>query len=166
MAPSIAWRWGIFAPVLLLASVAEYRAVSIDAAGQLRITSSTNQEMLAPKLDGQIAFDAPAISDDHRTVGWLAQYPDPTLGGSAGTPLSARLVLYREDRIARTFTTDQTFWDWKFRDAGKRVAYSTGPTHGGASECVLRHTGSGKVIARWPVAPGAKPPAWAGSLRR
>jgi hypothetical protein len=76
------------------------------------------------------------------------------------------LVLYRNGRILRRFDTDQVFWDWQFQNGGNRVAYSTGPTHGGAAECALVDASSGKVIARWSVTPNATAPTWAEPLRR
>jgi len=78
--------------------------------------------------------------------------------------LAAELVLYQQGHVIRRFTTDQTFWDWKFRNGGKQVAYATGPTHGGASQCLLRDISSGRVVARWMVTESGPPPAWAKDL--
>lgn len=81
-------------------------------------------------------------------------------------PLAGSLVLYRAEKILNQFATEQVFWDWQFRDDGKRVAYSTGPTHGGAAQCVLREVDSGRVTETWPVAQGEKAPLWAEGLRK
>ncbi len=88
-------------------------------------------------------------------------YPDPP-----GDPLAGKLVIYRAGQMLHTFTTVQVFWDWQFQDGGKRVAYSTGPTHGGAAQCVLRDVDSGHVVARWLVHSGNQPPAWSLDLRQ
>lgn len=159
--------------ILLLCAAAampadsSYRSVSIDDSGRLHIVTSSGQEILPPKLRAQIAFGGPRIAPDGRTVGWLVLYPDPTAPGgtSAGDPLAGALALYRDGRIIHTFDTDQIFWDWQFLDGGKRVAFSTGPTHGGAAECVLRDVDSGKLLAAWHVNNGEEPPAWAKDLR-
>ncbi len=107
-------------------------------------------------------------------VGWLAAYPDPNY--EKGRFLNGDLVLYQNGRILHEFSAPQVFWDWQFRDGGKRVAYSTGPTHGGAAQCVLRDVHSGRVISRWLVTsaqnggtsrfvPPGRPPTWAETLR-
>ena len=116
------------------------------------------------KLGGQVSFGDPTISRDHRTVGWLVMYPDPTIVYYKGAEIAFKLVIFRAGRVLHTFTTEQMFWDWHFQDGGKRVAYSTGPTHGGAAECVLRDVDSGRTVAHWWVKKGSEPPAWAQTL--
>jgi hypothetical protein len=74
-------------------------------------------------------------------------------------------VLYRAGRVIQNFPTEQTFWDWQFQDGGKRVAYSTGPTHGGAAQCVLRDVDTGKIVDRWLPKEGPDAPPWAVTLR-
>jgi hypothetical protein len=145
---------------------ADYRSVSVDESGQLHIVLDSGKQILPPKAQGQVSFADPAISPDRRTAGWLAMYPDPTIADDARGQLPFSLVIYRGGRVLHTFNTGQMFWDWQFQDGGKRVAYSTGPTHGGAAECVLRDVDSGRTIARWRVREGADPPAWARALHR
>ena len=106
------------------------------------------------------------ISPDAQTAGWLAMYPDPAIVYYEGAQIAGKLVIYRAGRVLHTFTTEQMFWDWQFRDGGKRVAYSTGPAHGGAAECVLRDVDSGRTLGRWRVKPGSGPPVWARTLRQ
>jgi hypothetical protein len=138
-----------------------YRSVSLDRDGQLHIVLDSGKEVLAPKLKGQMAFDDPYISPDRRTVGWLTLYPYP---GQA--PLAGRLVLYRGGKVLQNISTGpQVFWDWQFQDGGKRVAYSTGPTHFGAALCSLRDVDTGKIIEEWDVHGGKEAPAWAFGLR-
>ena len=142
-----------------------YSSATVDSNGQLRIVPKSGKEILPAKITGQQAFDSPAISPDGRTVGWLALYP------FENTQLAGTLVIYRAGRVLHTFTAAQVFWDWQFREGGKLVAYSTGPTHGGAAECVLAEVDSGKIVERWAVPPSpegheAEPPLWAQTLRR
>lgn len=113
-----------------------------------------------------MSFGNPAISPDRLTVGWLAMYPDPSAAGNEGAQIPGKLVLFRGGRVLHRFTTEQVFWDWRFRNGGNEVAYSTGPTHGGASECVLRAVVSGRVASRWRVRNGPAPPAWARDLHQ
>ena len=152
----------------LFATDPAYRSVSIDEGGQLHVLLESGKEILPKKTQGQLSFDAPMISTDSRTIGWLAMYPYPASPDADyhGAPISGGLVIYRAGRVIHTFTTQQIFWDWQFRDGGKRVAYSTGPTHGGATECVLRDVESGREVAKWWVTSDGEPPSWARDLRR
>ena len=149
--------------ILAMAAVAaaQYQTVSIDDRGKLLIGLDSGKTIEAPKFRGQGAFAKAAIAGDRTTVGWIAMYPNEAVGEIAG-----RLVLYRKGRILHSFATEQVFWDWQFRDGGKRVAYSTGPTHGGAAECVLRDVDSGRVVARWQIRNGGEPPDWAKNLHQ
>jgi len=153
------------AALALLAGGPAYRSVSVDESGQLHIVLDSGKEVLPRKIREQVSFGAPLVSPDRRAVGWLAMYPQPAVN-YVMPPIPGKLVIYRAGRVLRTVPTDQVFWDWHFQDGGKRVAYSTGPTHGGAAECVLRNVESGKVVAHWWVRPGSEPPTWARNLRR
>jgi hypothetical protein len=152
----------------LLATDPTYRSVSVDNSGQLHIVLESGQESLPKKTQGQVSFDSALISTDFRTIGWLVMYPFPDPPGSdhSTNPISGGLAIYRAGRVIHTFTTQQVFWDWQFQDGGKRVAYSTGPTHGGASECTLRDIRTGKIVARWRVKSPTEPPPWARDLRK
>jgi hypothetical protein len=139
----------------------QYRSVSIDEKGQLHILLSSGRQILPQKLADQVSFSDPRLSRDHRTVGWLADYPNP----DASYPYSGDLVLYQSGHVLRKFSTGQTFWSWEFANRDRDVAYCTGPMHGGASECELRSLTSGHLLARWVPDDKAEPPAWAKSLR-
>ncbi len=154
-------RTAVLALAMAAIGAAQYRTVSIDDRGTLHIGLDSGKTIEAPKFPGQTAFAKAAIAADHRTIGWLAIYPNETIG-----PIAGRLVLYRSGRVLHSFATEQVFWDWQFRDGGKQVAYSTGPTHGGAAECVLRDVDSGRVVARWQTRSGGEPPDWAKNLHQ
>ena len=147
--------FAFLAALPLLAAAATYTSVSVDGRAQLHIFTSTGGEMQPKKSPDQTGFDSPLISPDRHTVGWLVLYDS----------IAGKLVLYRDGRVLHTFDTDQVFWDWQFQENGTRVAYSTGPTHGGAAECVLRDVDSGRIVARWTVGTGT-PPGWARDLRQ
>jgi hypothetical protein len=74
-------------------------------------------------------------------------------------------MIYRAGHTIHTFSTQQSFWDWQFQGGGKRVAYSTGPVHGGAAQYVLRDVNSGRIVARWSVG-SDELPSWAQGLRQ
>jgi len=144
----------------LVSADLSYRSVSIDSAKRLQIELDSGRVIKIARSKGQAEFGDPAISPDHRTVGWLVTYSN---GGDLAD-FSPELVLYRAGHIIHRFESIM-FWDWQFQDGGKRVAYSVGPTHGRASDCVLRDVDSGKVVAEWAVKEGENPPAWASTLR-
>ncbi|MFZ0745039.1 MAG: hypothetical protein WAM85_11575 [Terracidiphilus sp.] len=144
----------------------EYRSATVDErTGQLHIVSASGRRVVAPKDRDQIAFGQAIISPDRGTIGWFELYPDPTAFEYKASLLAERLVLFRNNQILHRFESDQVFWDWTFVDGGTKVAYSTGPTHGGASECVLRDVESGTVLTQWDVGSGSATPEWARSLR-
>jgi hypothetical protein len=145
-------------------TVQRYSSVRIDSNRDLHIVLATGREVIPQMEKGQISYSEVSISADHTTVGWLADYPDPTVTYYRGATIAGELVLFRSGRFLRRIPTDQVFWDWKFVDQGRKVAYSTGPTHGGAAECVLRDVDSGAVLARWNVDRKGTPPDWARSL--
>jgi hypothetical protein len=143
------------------AETPQYRSVRIDEKGQLHILLSSGGQILPPKLTDQVAFSDPLLSGDHRTVGWLADYPDP----DASYPYSGDLVLYRSGHVLRKFSTEQTFWSWRFANGDRDVAYCDGPAHGGARQCELRSLTSGHLLAQWIPDDKVDPPAWAKNLR-
>jgi hypothetical protein len=144
-----------------------YRAVFVDAGGQLHIVLSSGKQILPEKIEGQVSFDSPLISPDGHTVGWLIMYPYPVPPGSDWhpKPIPGGLALYRANHVIHTFTTQQAFEDWQFRDEGKNVAYATGPAHGEVGlECVLRDVESGRIVDKW-VMPDGEPPSCTRDLR-
>lgn len=144
----------------------KYVSTNIDRHGKLHITLASGKDVLAPSSNGQVGFGSPQISPDRRTVGWLVMYPYPRPGntGYVPDPIPEALLLYRNGHVLRTFKTDQIFYDWQFWRGGSEVAYSTGPTHGGAAEVLLCDITSGKVLARWFPGTG-NPPDWAKDLQ-
>jgi len=147
------------------AETTRYRSVLIDEKGQLHILLSSGGQILPQKLYDQVTFGEPLLSQDHRTVGWLAYYPYPGASAASVDPIPGRLVLYRSGHVLQSFPTGQIFWSWQFVNSDRDVAYCTGPTHGDAGQCNLRSIKSGRILAQW--FPDAKvdPPAWAKDLR-
>jgi hypothetical protein len=148
----------------LLSDDAIYRSVRVDNEGRLHIIPESGKEILRNKSRGQTSFDDPKISPDGRTVGWIGGYRNPN--GPDFADIALELVVFRAGRILHRFDSEFFYWDWEFQDGGKRIAYSFGPQHGGATGCVLREVLSGRVIARWEVHEGSKPPDWAKELDR
>lgn len=53
-----------------------YAEASVDDAGDLRIVTSDGRAIVVRKEPEQVGFDRIAISQDGRSVGWLAMYPN------------------------------------------------------------------------------------------
>ena len=164
------WRTILLLPLIVAlpfaASGAKYQSVLVDESGQLHIVLDSGNEVLPRKTRWQVSFANPVISPDRRTVGWVVMCPDPSFPDYQGAQLACNLVVYRAEFILHTFQAEPVLWDWRFQDGGKRVAYSTGPTHGGAAECILRDVNSGRIVSRWRIREGFEPPVWAKTLRR
>lgn len=143
-----------------------YQSTSIDRSGSLHLFLGSGQNVLAPREKGQVGFEAPSISSDGKTVGWLELYPFPRIKnkGYDPGPIAGALIMYRNGHIIQKFTTEQVIWDWHFWHGGNEAAYSSGPTHGGAAQAFLRDVTSGKVLERW-IPANAHPPEWAKGLR-
>lgn len=146
----------------LFAAGPVYRSASIDGNGQLRIGPAFGKEIVPRRLPTQTAFSDPRIAPNGRAVGWLVEYPNCCT--SYDIPL--KLAVLNSGRVRHLFGGSQMIWDWDFKDDGRNVAYSTGPTHGGAAECTLADVETGKIVAHWWVRDDQTPPVWAQSLRR
>ena len=96
-----------------------------------------------------------------RWAGWQ-NIPIPAIPAAR---FRANLSSTAAEAIFQTFDTEQIFQDWQFQNGSSRVAYSTGPTHGGAAECVLRDVETGKLLDHWYPKEGGKAPDWAANLR-
>src|SRR5437868_13894411 len=68
----------IAALVAANATVAQviYRRAHIDGAGELHIIMADGRAIVPRKKAEQVGFDQAAISADHRSIGWLALYPN------------------------------------------------------------------------------------------
>ena len=141
-----------------------YQSVQLDSAGQLSITLSSGTILSPPKLQDQLSFSQALISGDDRTVAWLANYADPSAPQDSSARIAGRLVLYRAGHVLRSFRTDQTFWSWHFVHQDRDIAFCTGPTHGGASQCELHRLGSGHLQATWDTHSAGDPPLWVQGL--
>jgi hypothetical protein len=53
-----------------------YASAAIDDQGRLRIVTKGGREILPEREDGQVGFRRPRVSDDGRSVGWLAEFPN------------------------------------------------------------------------------------------
>jgi hypothetical protein len=146
------------------AKTTQYRSALVDEKGQLHVALISGGETLPPKFHNQVAFGEALLSQDRRTVGWLAYYAYPGDSDHAADPIPGRLVLYRYGHVLRSFTTEQVFWSWRFAHRDHDVAYCTGPTHGGGGECELRDITSGHLLARWFPDGKGNPPVWARDL--
>ncbi len=136
----------------------------LDADGNLHIIDSRSREFVAPKKDDQADCRSPKIAEDKRTVGWLAEYPNP--GTSYPIPLS--LLIYRDGKIIREIRPNNALaiWDWRFLKSGTEVAFWSGRTHGNfVPHFELRDVRSGRLLAEWDGHVYEPHPAWVSGLK-
>ena len=121
------------------------RAV-LDSANGLRITTTTGRTIIPARDTAQVGFAAPAISANHRRIGWLALYPNCC----TSYPIPLRLVV-RTDETERVFDgSGLPVWRWAFVDDGRRVAFRQTPVHGDApAHYELRDIDTGKLVAAY-----------------
>jgi hypothetical protein len=135
----------------------------IDQRGRLHVVTSQGRELVPALEKEQVGFEKVAISQDRRTVGWLATFPNCC----TTYPVALKLVVRRGGR-ERTFTgNDLAFSRWAFSDAGTRVAFEQETVHGGLGvHYELRDVSTGRLVASFD--PGGRaaagPPAWVRNL--
>jgi len=123
---------------------ARYRRADIDSAGQLRIVLSNNRVLRPSKDSGQVGFEQVAMSADHRTVGWLALYPNCC----TSYPIPLSLVLLRADGSRTVINDDLPIWQWAFAADGRSVAIRQAPVHGAApTSYERRDIRTGRLLA-------------------
>lgn len=113
---------------LACSEAASFRSVQLSADGkQLTVTRSDGTSFEAPRLGDQDEFGSPAISADHRAVGWLALYPG--VGASYSMPLE--LVVLDTDGHLQRFSGDfGMVFGWCFHPRRHAVIYQVRLPHG------------------------------------
>lgn len=135
-----------------------YLAASVDAKQRLHVTTADHRELMPPLEGRQVGFDRPAISKDHRSVGWLAMFP----GCCTAYPLPVELDVFKGGRIVRRFKGDgRAIFRWAFEDGDTRVALYQDFPHGqGGGHFELRDLATGKLVARYDKPPSLAAPQW------
>lgn len=128
-----------------------YSNASIDNAHQLRLVTTAGKTIVPPKDSGQVGFELALISDDRRSVGWLALYPNCCTTYS----IPLKLVVRTPGRVRVFDGSGFPIWRWAFIDDAKLIAYRQGPVHGdGPSHYELRDLQSGKLIDEYDMQAG------------
>jgi hypothetical protein len=153
--------------VALCAAIAAAQSVKIarayaDGSGALHVVTANGQDIAVPKEKGQIGAEEIKITDDHQTLGWIVVYPNPGPDRS-WEKLYGELVLWRNGRVMRRFSTEQVFWSWGFWQDGKQIAFHTGPLHG-AGRFELHDLETGRLVAAVNEEDTQTLPGWAESL--
>jgi hypothetical protein len=129
----------------------------VDSNGAVRVVRSDGREVVVPKEKEQQGAEDFLISDDHRTVGWLVEYPNCC----TSYPIPMTVVLYRDGRIIHRLENGRAIFRWTFLKGGEQVAYFSDSVHSNlAPECVLVDVATGKTLADWLRDQGPLP-AWA-----
>jgi len=146
-----------------------YASAAIDDQGQLRIVTKDGREILPKKEDKQVGFIRPRVSDDGRSVGWLAEFPN----SSTSYPIPLKLMILTNGRM-RAFTgAGLPIWRWAFREGGRRFAFEQETVHGGSGiHYELRDVATGRLIEEYSPAygrdlqliPNQRAPRWVDEL--
>ena len=120
-----------------------YRAATVDAEGQLMITTADGVTTVLPKRPGQRSWGTPALSEDGRAAGLQELHPNCCT--SYDLPLA--LVVFSEGTAHRFTGNGLPIFAWHFADQGTRVAYGQEPAHFGcAIHYELREIASERLI--------------------
>jgi len=153
--------------VALCAAIAAAQSVKIarayaDGSGALHVVTANGQDIAVPKEKAQTGAEEIKITDDHQTLGWLVVYPNPDPNRS-WEKLYGKLVLWRDGKVMRRYSTEQVFWSWDFWQDGKQVRFHTGPLHG-AGRFELHDLETGRLVAAVDEEATQTLPDWAESL--
>jgi hypothetical protein len=88
-----------------------------DGSGALHIVKADGQDIAVRKEKAQVGAEDIKIGDDQQTLGWLVVYPNPDPNRS-WEKLYGQLVLWRDGKVLRRFSTEKVFWGWCFWQSG------------------------------------------------
>ena len=97
-----------------------------DRAGAVVIRYRDGITGAVPKAADQKSLSRPALAADGHTVGWLGDYDTCC----QSYPVARQLIVWRAARVVRRIDAEAMIWNWRFYDAGQRVGFADGPTHG------------------------------------
>jgi hypothetical protein len=139
----------LMAPCIAVAG--HYRGATLARDGTALVLHTDRGDIAAPRTDAdQQGFDAPRVSPDGRTAGWLV------LESNCCTsyPLPTSLVLFRDGAVLHRFGEGMAIWAWAFDAGGQAVAYRQRAPHG-ASTIVytLRRVADGRLLGEFDCLP-------------
>lgn len=111
------------------ARVETYESATIDATGNLVITTSDRRTIMVPKRSEQSSFARPVASADRTAVGAQAEFPNCCT--SYDIPL--QLVIYAKGKTHRFKGIGLPIFRWHFVNGGDHVAFGQEPVHAGCS---------------------------------
>jgi hypothetical protein len=110
--------------------VERYSAASIDANGNLQITTTDGKSITVPKEGKQTAIAEPFVSTDRAAVGATGQYENCCT--SYDIPL--QLIIYSGGRVHRySGALGLAIFEWHFVEGGRRVAFGAQTVHFGCA---------------------------------
>ena len=105
----------------------------------------------------QESFSDIQLAQDHRTIGWLAEYRMC----AQSYPCPLELIIYRAGHVLQKISPAYgIFWSWKFLKGGREVAARSGFSHGDdTGEYELYDIGTGRKLAGYSLR--GRIPGWA-----
>ena len=123
-----------------------YVRASVDETGQLRILTSDARAIVLQKEPEQVGFDKVTISEDGRSVGWVALYPNCC----TSYPIPLKLMIYSGGDLREFSGVGLPVWQWHFTAGGKQVAFEQETVHGGLGiHYELREVATGRLIVEY-----------------
>jgi hypothetical protein len=114
--------------------------------GSLRLHRADGSQSAAPKLEGQDAFEEPAVASNRRYVGWLALFPNQ--GASYSQPLYL-VVMDTSNRLQRFRSDFGMVFSWCFSPKGTEVVFHSMFPHGPTPvEFKMHRISDGRLLRR------------------
>lgn len=141
----------------------------MNEAGQLQIQTAEGTTIKIDPTSGQVGFAQVAIAPDGLSVGWVGLKQNCCTSYRIPT----RLTVYVQG-TQHTFEGEGLpVWQWRFLEAGKRVAFHQETVHGGLGmHYELHDVATGRLLAEWSpeidqrghALPKQSPPKWVTEL--
>ncbi|MDO8679918.1 MAG: hypothetical protein Q7R30_15460 [Acidobacteriota bacterium] len=123
--------------------VETYQSASIDARGNIVITTADQRTIVVPREGEQRSFSTPVISAAGTAVGAQAMFANCC----TSYDIPRQLVIYADGRAHR-FRGVFPIFKWHFADDGSQVAFGQEPVHSGCAVLYeLRKIRSERLIA-------------------
>lgn len=152
----------VLAQPSLISHTAKIAKAFIDSENKLHIVDAAGHETQPTPEKDQTSASSINISEDRRTVAWLAEFPNCC----TSYPVALKLIVYRDGQIKHRLGNGMLILsNWHFLDGGKRVAFATNTVHGDFSpHYELHDVYSGRLLQKWEGHPTANSPKWARDL--
>ena len=149
-------------PVPVQVSAPAIAHATIHSGAKVHIVDVDGKETVIPPQKEQVGVASLTIAGDHRTAGWLAEFPNCC----TSYPVALTLIIYRDGKVIhRLHNGTLILNNWRFLDGGKRVSFATNTVHGDfAPHYEMHDVLSGRLLEKWDGHITEKSPKWVKEL--